>query len=290
MEYKELGATGVRLPEIALGTWEYSGGVEPLLRGIEAGAFFIDTAESYGSEPVVGEAVRGIRERVFVATKVSSGHLRRSDVLRAADQSLLRLKMDHIDLYQLHGPNPTIPIEETMGAMEDLVDAGKIRFIGVSNFMPRELRKAVAAMQRYKIVSNQVRYSLVERTIEPELLPYCQKNRITVVAFSPLGRGLANLRRNDPQGMLSKVAAETGKTEAQVALNWCTSKEGVIALTKSNSPARVVEDCLASSWRLSPEHLRMLDEGIRFRQRGAIELAMRRVARRVYAWRGRLRS
>lgn len=290
MECKELGTTGVHLPEIALGTWNYNGGVEPLRKGIDLGALLLDTAESYGSEPVVGEAVKGIRERVFIATKVSSGHLRPSDVLQAVDRSLLQLKMDYVDLYQLHGPNPTIPIEETMGAMEDLVDAGKIRFIGVSNFMPRELKKAVAAMRRHRIVSNQVRYSLIERTIEPELLPYCRQNRITILAFSPLGSGMVNLRRNDPGGVLGKVAAASGKTEAQVALNWCTAKEGVIALTKSDSPARVVEACAASSWRLSPEHLRMLDEGVKFRQRGAIELALRRTARRVYAWRGRLQS
>jgi diketogulonate reductase-like aldo/keto reductase len=289
MQYKELGSTGIQLPEIALGTWKYGGGIKPLQTGIESGAFFIDTAESYGSESVVGEAVKGIRDRVFIASKVSPGRLRRADVLRAADQSLLRLKMDYVDLYQLHGPNPTIPIQETMGAMEDLVDAGKIRFVGVSNFMPHDLKNAVAAMQRHKIVSNQVRYSLIERTIESELLPYCQQNRITILAFSPLGSGLENLRRNDPGGVLTKVAVATGKTEAQVALNWCTAKDGVIALTKSNSPARVVEACEASSWRLSPEHLRMLDEGIMFNQRGTIEIALRRMTRRIYAWTGRLR-
>ena len=226
MDYKELGATGVRLPEIALGTRKYRGGIEPLRKGIELGAFFIDTAESYGSEAVVGEAVKGIRVRVFIATKVSPGHLRRNEVLKAADQSLLRLKMDYVDLYQLHGSNPTIPIDETMAAMEDLVDAGKIRFIGVSNFMPRELKKAVAAMRRHKIVSNQVRYSPIERTVEGEILPYCQKNRISILAFSPLGSGIGNIQRNDPGGVLVRVAAATGKTEAQVALNWYIAKGG----------------------------------------------------------------
>jgi diketogulonate reductase-like aldo/keto reductase len=98
MDHKELGATGVRLTEIALGTWKYRGGIEPLRKGIELGAFFIDTAESHGNETVVGEAVKGIRDRVFIATKVSPGNLRRSDVLKAAALSLLRLKMDYVDL------------------------------------------------------------------------------------------------------------------------------------------------------------------------------------------------
>jgi diketogulonate reductase-like aldo/keto reductase len=154
--------------------------------------------------------------------------------------------------------------------------------------MPRELKKAVAAMRRHKIVSNQVRYSLIERTIESGLLSYCQKNRISILAFSPLGGGIQNIRYSDPSGALVMVAAATGKTEAQVALNWCIAKEGVIALTKSDSPERLAEDCAASGWRLSPEHLRALDEGIKYRQRGAIELALRRTARRIYAWRGRL--
>src|SRR6267378_6585703 len=120
MDHKELGKTGVFLPEIGFGTWRYAGGVEPLRKGIELGAFFIDSAESYGSEPVVCEAIRGMRERAFIATKVSSGNLKRSDLLKSADQSLLRLQIDYIDLYQIHGPNPTIPIAETMAAMEEL--------------------------------------------------------------------------------------------------------------------------------------------------------------------------
>jgi diketogulonate reductase-like aldo/keto reductase len=168
-------------------------------------------------------------------------------VLKAADESLRRLQTDYIDLYQIHGPNPGVPIQETMDAMEELVEAGKVRFIGVSNFTLRELQQAQAVMRRHRIVSNQVRYSLIDRTVERELLPYCQKERITILAFSPLGRGIQNIRKNDPHGILTKIAAETGKTEAQVALNWCLTKGGVVVITKSNSVSRVEEDCGASS-------------------------------------------
>src|SRR2546423_12296304 len=156
MELKELGRTGVRVPEIGIGVWRYSGGVEPLRAGIAMGAFLIDTAEVYGTEDVVGQAIAGMRERVFVATKVSGQHLRHDEVLRAAEASLQRLKTNVIDLYQIHWPGNYVPIQETMRAMETLVDRGLVRYIGVSNFSAAELHQARSAMSKYPIVANQV--------------------------------------------------------------------------------------------------------------------------------------
>ncbi|MCZ6776091.1 MAG: aldo/keto reductase, partial [Ignavibacteria bacterium] len=202
MNHKELGQTAVTVPEIGLGTWRYSSGVDPLTQGIELGAFLIDTAEHYDNEEMVGQAAKALRDRVFIATKVSPQHFSYSDTIKAADQSLKRLRREHIDLYQLHSPNITIPIEETLGALEDLVDAGKVRFIGVSNFCVAELKKAQASMKKYRIVSNQVRYSLIERSIEVELLQYCQENHVTTIAYSPLGHGIDNIRGQDPKGVL----------------------------------------------------------------------------------------
>src|SRR5947207_9868513 len=126
MELTPLSNTGVMVPEIGLGAWKYSGGVEPLHRGIELGAFLIDTAEVYGTEDAVGRAVKGLRDKVFIATKVSGGHLRPDDVLRAAEASLRELQTDTIDLYQIHWPNSSVPIKETMRAMESLVDRGVV--------------------------------------------------------------------------------------------------------------------------------------------------------------------
>ena len=163
MEQKQLGNTGVMVPEIGLGAWNYRGGVEPLCRGIELGAFLIDTAEMYRTEDTVGQAVKDIRDQVFIATKVSGSHLRYDDVLRAAEASLRLLNMDYIDLYQIHWPNSRVPIKDTMRAMETLVDRGKVKYIGVSNFSTSELRKAQAAMSKYPIVSNQVLYNLNSR-------------------------------------------------------------------------------------------------------------------------------
>jgi len=279
LNQKELGTAGVAVPEIGLGTWAYHGGIEPLRKGIELGAFLIDTAEAYGTEAVVGEVIQPIRKKVFLATKVSPLHFRRADLLKAADESLRRLRTDFIDLYQLHRPHYVVPVEETMAAMEELVERGKVRFIGVSNFSVAQLRKAQAALSKNKIISNQVRYSLIDRTIATGLLRYCQQNRITVIAYSPLARGLSQIAKHDPSDILGKVAAATGKTRAQVALNWCIAPDAVIAIPKASSVEHVTEDCGASGWRLLPEHIKLLDEGIRFRQRGRVELALRRAAR-----------
>ncbi len=261
MKLKKLGSTGVELPEIGMGTWQYKGSLEPLRRGMELGAFLIDTAEAYGTEGTVGEAVRGQRARVFVATKVSPGHLRYKDVLQAAENSLHRLGIDYIDLYQVHWPSSSVPIEETMRAMEELVDMGKVRFIGVSNFSAREVEEAQRALTKNRIVSNQVVYSLSNRGIERELLPFCQRNDITVLAYSPLARGALTskplLLNKNAMAILARIAGETGKTMAQVALNWCISKSHVIAIPKSNSARRVEENCGASGWTLTD---RQIDE------------------------------
>ena len=280
MNCKRLGDADVELPEIGLGTFCYRGGIEPLREAVALGACLIDTAEAYGTEEVIGQAIKGIRERVFLATKLSSAHFRHADVLRAAERSLERLQTDHIDLYQLHRPNYTIPIEETMAAMEELVDRGQVRFIGVSNFSVRELKKAQASLSRYRIVANQVRYSLVDRTIETDLLQHCQRNRITVIAYSPLGQVLHHVKEMDPRNTLDTVAVNVGKTVAQVVLNWCISKEGVIAIPKADSIEHIQENSGASGWRLLAPEGQLLEEAIACRRRGHVESAARRLARR----------
>ena len=253
MEFKELGGTGVKIPEIGLGTAGYTSGSKPLRRGIDLGATHIDTAESYGTEDQVGACVAGIRNQVFISTKVSPGHFRHKDLINAANNSLKLLQTDHIDLYQLHRPNPDVPIAETMGAMDRLVQDGKVRFVGVSNFSVSELKAAQSATSN-KIVSNQVRYSLSDRYIEGELLPYCQKHAVTVIAYSPLkaiwGGSLEALR---------SVAETTGKTEAQVALNWSTNRDGIVTIPKSNSTARIEENCGGSGWRLTEGQVTLLE-------------------------------
>ena len=264
MELKELGETGVMVPEIGLGTLKYQGGDEPLRRGIELGAFLVDTAEMYRNEEKVGQAVRGLRDRVFLATKVLGSNLGYDQVMRAAEASLRRLAVESIDLYQIHWPNSRVPIKETMSAMAALVDSGMVKYVGVSNFSVKELEEAQTAMANVPIVSNQVLYSLKRREIERALLPYCQENRVTVIAYTPLADGsLAarpHLRPDRRMQLLEEVAAQADKTMAQVALNWCTSRPNVIAIPKSNSLERTIEKCGASGWRLSSEQVHALDQ------------------------------
>ena len=270
MQYQELGKTGVLVPEIGLGTWRYTGGSEPLRRGIELGANLIDTAEMYRTEDAVGEAIVGIRDEVLVATKVLGSNLRYDGLLRAADRSLKLLRVDKIDLYQIHWPNPRIPIAETMRAMDRLVSGGLVDHVGVSNFSVGEMQAAQAAMPNVPIVSNQILYNLRRRGAERDVIPYCLRHGITVIAYSPLHEGAltgsagGRLRRalgmNRGNEALEKVARQTGYSVAQVALNWVSDQAGIIAIPKSNSVQRTEDNCAASGWHLTPDQRQSLDQ------------------------------
>ncbi len=256
MNTKTLGHTGEKIPEIGQGTWNYRGSLEPLRVGVSLGARLIDTAEMYGTEEAVGKAVEALKD-VFIATKVSAHHLHHDDVIRAAEASLRRLKVKTIDLYQVHWPNPRIPIRETMRAMEELVKAGKVRYVGVSNFSVSELKEAREALRSGEIVSNQVEYSMLSREIEGDLLPYCVREGVTVIAYTPLAHGrLASGRSGD--GLLGRIGEKYGKTPSQVALNWLLCQEGVVAIPKSDRTEHVRENVGASGWRLSEEDFELI--------------------------------
>jgi diketogulonate reductase-like aldo/keto reductase len=229
-----------------------------------------------------------VRDRVFLASKVSPRHFRYKDVIRAAEVSLKQLRTDYLDLYQLHWPNYTVPIAETMSAMERLVEMGKIRFIGVSNFTAAEMKRAQGQLRSARIVSNQVKYSLIHRDPEGTLLPYCQANRISLLAFSPLASGPDALRRADAGDALGRVGEVVHKTRAQVALNWCLSRPCVIAIFKADKPEHVRENCGASGWYLSSEQYQLLSKAVRASQnRSSAERFARRLARHVLQYSGR---
>jgi len=149
----------------------------------------------------------------------------------------------------------------------------------VSNFTLGELKRAQQAMTRHRIVANQVSYSLANRTIEANLLPYCQSEKIAVIAYSPLNHRYSSLAESDPGKVLQIVAARNGKTVPQVALNWCISKPGVVAIPKSDSAEHVRDNCGASGWRLPAEDMELLNSGISFRSRGSALNPLRRVAK-----------
>ena len=271
---KLLGNTELEIPEIGLGTWRYSGGIEPLRAGVRLGASLIDTAEMYRTESNVGEAINEIQDQVFVATKVWGSNLKYDDVLRAAEQSIRRLGVNIIDLYQIHWPNSRVPIKETMTAMEQLVDRGLVKYIGVSNFSVGELDEAMSVMENYPIVSNQVIYNLKRRDIERDILPFCLERNISILAYTPLADGslaksvssnmtnkVARLfhKEDSDSSLLESIKEQSHKSFAQIALNWCISHPGVIAIPKSNSVERTVENCGASGWSLTTEQIDALE-------------------------------
>ena len=280
MQQVELGRTSETIPQIGVGTWNFKGDPGLLRKAVDLGASLIDTAEYYQNEELVGQAIRDIRSRVFVATKVN--HWRRSDVMRSAEDSLRKLGVECIDLYQLHWPNGAVPLLETMSAMEDLVDQGKVRFLGVSNFSISEMKAAQRVLRRAKIVSNQVRYSLIERTIEARLLSHCQREGITIMAYSPLGHSFSQILANDRFRTLQSIAQEIGKSPAQVALNWCVRHFGVMAIPKTESQTHLTENCSSSGWRLTDDQINRLDRHVRFRRRSGAELVLRRIARNAF--------
>jgi len=265
LEYRLLGMTKEKISTIGMGTWriglyhtaeERGAQVRALKRGIELGMNFIDTAEIYASgrsEEVVGEAVKESRDRVFIASKVAPGHLHHDDVIRACKSSLKRLGTTYIDLYQVHWPDSSVPIKETMAAMEDLVRGGLIRHIGVSNFSVKETTDARAALAKSEIVSNQVEYSLGNRYVEPDILPYCRKEKLTLIAYSPLARG--RIPDTIPQVLLRKY----NMTPAQAMLNWVTRDEQVVAIPKAADIGHLEENASSVSERFTPAEYELLE-------------------------------
>jgi aryl-alcohol dehydrogenase-like predicted oxidoreductase len=266
MREKELGRTGIRVASIGMGCMGIGGGLErstscdaehirALEAAIDSGMTFLDTAEVYGqghSEELIGKAIRGRRrDRVVIASKVSPEHLGYRDVIAAAEASMKRLRVDHLDLYQVHWPNPSIPVGETMDAMEVLKSAGKIRHAGVSNFSAREIEE-VRTHPRADIVSVQVEYNLFDRSAEDALLPYCEEEGITIIAYSPLDQG--RIAGNPEKlAMLRSVANKYGKSIAQVALNWLVRHPPVVAIPKSTRLDHIRENAEAVDFDLAVE-------------------------------------
>jgi diketogulonate reductase-like aldo/keto reductase len=252
---------------IGMGTWGMGGGmhadskgdseaIEALKLGLDIGMTHIDTAEMYGaghSEEIVAKALENWRKPVFVASKVSPSHFAYDDLLRSARKSLDRLRVKQIDLYQLHWPNSRIPIAETMKAMEKLVRDGLIRYIGVSNFSVDQMREARVSLSTEDIVSNQVEYSIVDRAVEEEILPYCQQERLTLIAYSPLGQGRIARGRGEVFKVVDEVADRLGKSRSQVALNWLLRHESVVVIPKASDKEHVRENAGGSGWKLSTE-------------------------------------
>jgi diketogulonate reductase-like aldo/keto reductase len=265
METRPFGWTGVQLPVIGQGTWHMgetsatrARDVAALRLGIELGMTHIDTAEMYrGAEEVVGEAIHGVRRSdLFIVSKVLPSNGSYRGTISAAERSLRKLQTDYLDLYLLHWPGSR-PIAETMRAMEDLVQAGKTRFIGVSNFEVAEMQAAMAALSRERLACNQVLYRLPLRGVEWDLIPFCAREQIAVVGYTPFGYGPAG-KRGDLK-VLKEIGARLGKTAYQVVLRFLTRSPGIFAIPKASRPEHVRENAAAADIELTEEDIAAVD-------------------------------
>ena len=316
MEFRRLGNSGFKVPLLSFGTGTFGGGNEFFnawgASGVaeatrlvdiclEAGVNMFDTADVYSdgkSEEVLGKAIAGRRPQTIVATKASFRNglgandvgNSRHHILEACDASLRRLGTDYIDIYQMHGFDALSPVEETLRALETLVQNGKVRYIGCSNFSGWHLMKSLAASDRYgwsRYVAHQAYYSLAGRDFEWELMPLGHDQGVGTLVWSPLGWGrlTGKLRRNQPPPAVSRlpqtaasgpqiaddhlyrivdtldeVARETGKLVPQIALNWLATRPTIASIiVGARNEEQLRQNLGAVGWSLTPEQIARLD-------------------------------
>lgn len=318
MEYRKLNGSGLFVPALTLGTGTFGGkhgfegwghtGVEEATRMVDLcldhGVNMFDTADIYSrgvSEEILGKAIAGKRGRLLLATKATfpMGDDRnqmgssRHHIIEACEASLRRLGTDHIDLYYMHGFDRNTPVEETLRALDDLVSAGKVGYIGCSNFSGWQLMKSLSVSERYgwsRYVAHQVYYSLLGRDFEWELMPLGIDQQVGTVVWSPLAAGRlgGRYRRSNPipqdgrvarggapvrddvvdyerlyniVDVLDEIALETGKTVAQVSLNWLLSRPTISSLVVgASSEAQLEQNLGAVDWKLSQDQIARLDK------------------------------
>ncbi len=233
-----------------------AGEVAALRLGLDLGMTLIDTAEMYGdggAEEVVGEAVSGRRDEVFLVSKVLPSHASRPGVTEACERSLRRLRTDRIDLYLLHWRLAT-PLAETVAGFETLKAAGKIRHWGVSNFDTADMVELARVADGRNVQTDQVLYNLLRRGIEYDLLPWCRERAIPLMAYSPVEQGVLA-----GDGRLARIADRYGVSRSQIALAWLLHQDGVIAIPKASTPDHVRDNRAAHDLRLIPADLQELD-------------------------------
>jgi diketogulonate reductase-like aldo/keto reductase len=255
--------SGQLIPTLGMGTWrmgesahQRQNEVAALRHGLDLGMTLIDTAEMYGeggAEIVVSEAIAHCRESAFLVSKVYPHNATRQGTIAACDRSLKRLKTDYLDLYLLHWRG-SVPLSETLEALQALKQAGKIREFGVSNFDADDMEEAFALKDGGAISTNQVLYNLSRRGVEWDLLPWCRQHRIPVMAYSPVEQG--RLLKNP---VLQAIAQQKGVTAAQIAIAWLLQQEQVIVIPKSSSVKHIEQNYAALGLELSAANLEALD-------------------------------
>ena len=260
---RPFGATGIDVAVIGQGTWhmgeraaDLSDEVAALQLGLDLGLTHIDTAEMYadgGAERVVARAIAGRRSSVFLATKVLPSNASYAGTIKACEASLERLRTDYLDLYLLHWWSDRHPVAETMRAMRDLIRRGLVRHVGVSNFDVEQMKAAATALGDVPLACNQVLYHLRDRSIEKELVPWCERKNVAVVGYTPLARG-GFLR-----GAVGNVAKRHGATPRQVALNFLTRRKSLFTIPKASRPEHVRENADALEFTLTRADLAAID-------------------------------
>jgi diketogulonate reductase-like aldo/keto reductase len=276
---RAFGRTGRTVPIVGQGTWNVptrgaarDEAIAALRAGIALGMTHLDTAEMYGdgaAEEMIGEAIAGMmREALFIVSKVLPSNASYKGTIAACERSLRRLRTDYLDCYLLHWRG-SIPLVETMRALEQLVADGKIRSLGVSNFDVDDLREAEAALTRESIACNQVLYHLGERTVEAHELPYCRERGIALVAYTPLGRG--EWRQGAGAAVLERIARARGVPAVVVILAFLTRDDASFAIPKAARREHVAENARAGDLRLSASEIAEIDAAFPVkRRRGGI--------------------
>jgi aryl-alcohol dehydrogenase-like predicted oxidoreductase len=301
MKYITLESLDVKVSAIGLGCWQFGDpnwgwsselneekAIKIIQEAFNLGVNFFDTAEIYGegiSEQVLGKALKGIRDEVVIATKVAPFHLRYKDVIKACEGSLKRLNTDRIDLYQIHWPHNYIPLRETAKALDELYLQNKIRAVGVSNFPVPMIRELKRYLKHAPLVSNQVQYNLIERLAEKEIIRYCKRMKMIIIAYSPLAQGLLTGKynlTNIPTDNIRKgkawfkkenlekimnvlkeleiIAKKYEKKLSQIALNWIISHSNTIAIPGAKSIEQLRENIEAGNFQLKREDFRYISK------------------------------
>lgn len=268
----------LKIPKLGIGTWEMGGRqsadssddelfTNAIRFALENGIRHIDTAEMYGNghtEVLVAKAIAGFdRQKLLITSKVSGENLEYNSLLKAAENSLKRLKTDYLDLYLLHWPNPDVPLSETMKAINELLEKGNIKHFGLSNF-PVDLVEEVMQLTDAPIITNQLEYNLFTRNngritedVEATIIPFCLENNISITAWRPVLKGAKNALQ---QVAILEIAEKHNATPMQIALAWLLNKPLMLAIPKMTSEKHILENIAAASISLSEEEMQVLDK------------------------------
>jgi len=265
MEFRRFGSTKHQVPVIGQGTWYIDSGdrataIAALQLGLDLGMTHIDTAEMYGdAEEIVGEAIAGRRNEVFLVSKVLPQNASLSGTIAACERSLARLDTDWLDCYLLHWRG-AYPLEETIEAFDRLQSQGKILSWGVSNFDVPDLEEAWEIVGTGRLVCNQGLYHLQERAIEHSVIPWCEEHRVAVVGYAPFGHGDFPGPRTKGGRVLQEIAAAHDATPRQVAMRFLVRRPSLFTIPKASSPEHAAENAGAGDLRLTPAELAWIDE------------------------------